>query len=73
MRRIRRIAVHELVTDTGERFPMVVVELLGDRIVDWYPLKGEPPFTEWYGGTLQASHDALGRLIVCPESYLTFT
>lgn len=29
-----------------------VVELLGEEVVNYYPLRGEIPMTEWLGGTI---------------------
>ena len=30
-----------------------VVEIDGSKVVDYYPLEGEPPMTEWLGGTIE--------------------
>ena len=49
--KLRRVAANYIII--GERRLINhVVEILGSRVVNYYPLKGEIPMTEWLGGTI---------------------
>ena len=52
---MRRIAANYI--KIGERtLHNHVVEIIGQRVVNYYPLKGEIAMTEWLGGTIEI-HD----------------
>lgn len=51
-RRVRHIAVHRLITPTGEAIEMCVVDITDGVVTGWHPMEGEEPFTEWHGGTM---------------------
>ncbi len=49
---MRRVAANYI--KIGERtLPNHVVEIIGQRVVNYYPLKGEIAMTEWLGGTIR--------------------
>lgn len=50
--KVRHVAVHQLITPTGETVGMCVVDLVGGEVAGWHAMQGEEPFTEWRGGTL---------------------
>lgn len=50
--KVRHIAVHELITPSGETINMCVVDMIGGKVMGWHAMRGEEPFTEWRGGTL---------------------
>ena len=53
---IRRIAVHRVIIG-GKVIPMCVVGIENNGIVAFYEsFSGEPPFTEWIGGTAILSY-----------------
>lgn len=47
---MRRIAVNRLHLKDGRILPNQVIELEDGKIVAFYSLKEEIPFTEWLGG-----------------------
>lgn len=53
---MRRIAVHELITHESS-IELCVVEIVDGKVVDYYKLDSELPFTEWLGGTVVLSYD----------------
>ena len=49
---MRRVAANYI--KIGERTLINhVVEIIGQRVVNYYPLKGEIAMTEWLGGTIE--------------------
>ncbi len=50
---IRRIAASKVILPDGKEYANHVVELLGSRLVNHYPLQGEIAMTEWLGGTIR--------------------
>ena len=48
----RRVASNYLITENKCLTNHVVV-IEGEKVVDYYPLEGEPPMTEWLGGTIE--------------------
>ena len=60
---IRRIASNDVLVD-GNRLGRYVVELVGDTVVDYRPLVGELPFTEWFCEPINFITDTSGNLRV---------
>lgn len=58
---VRRVAAHEVVVG-GETLRQCAVEIVGDRVVDYYVFTGELPMTEWLGGTIRIELAADGSL-----------
>ena len=48
-RKCRRIACPQIETADGQVLPLQAVEILEGRVVSYYPLREEIPFTEWIG------------------------
>ena len=48
---LRRVAANYLIIN-GCRLINHVVELINGQLVNYYPLQGEIPMTEWLGGTI---------------------
>ena len=48
---LRRVAANYLIIN-DRRLINHVVELLDGQLVNYYPLQGEIPMTEWLGGTI---------------------
>ena len=54
----RRYASHRLLLPTGQSLKLQVVHTDGrGRVLDWYPLQGEPPMVEWLPGTIALSDE----------------
>ncbi len=49
--KLRRVAANHLIIAERQLINHVV-EIYGSRVVNYYPLKGEIPMTEWLGGTI---------------------
>ncbi len=47
----RKLGYHHLILPDGSQKNLVVVEVEGDQIIAWHPLRGEEPNVEWVGGT----------------------
>lgn len=61
---IRRIAVHRVIVG-GKVIPMCVVGIENNGVVAFYEsFSGEPPFTEWIGGTVVFGKDEWGRMVI---------
>lgn len=58
---VRRVAAHEVVVN-GEALHQCAVEIVGDRVTDYYVFTGELPMTEWLGGTIYIEKLADGSL-----------
>ena len=54
----RRLGFHELKV-AGEVLHQVIVEVVGDRVVNYYEFTDELPMTEWIGGTCEIINDKL--------------
>ncbi|WP_434504042.1 hypothetical protein [Prevotella sp.] len=54
----RRLGFHELKV-SGEVLHQVIVEVVGDRVVNYYEFTDELPMTEWIGGTCEIINDKL--------------
>jgi hypothetical protein len=55
---LRRLGFHELKV-SGEVLHQVIVEVIGDRVVNYYEFTDELPMTEWIGGTCEIINDKL--------------
>lgn len=53
---MRRVAAHE-VRAGSEVLTQAVVELIGGKVVRYYPFSEEQPQTEWLGGTIVIEGD----------------
>lgn len=49
---MRRIACNYLIVD-GKKLTNQVIELDGERVIAYYPLKEELAMTEWVDGTIE--------------------
>lgn len=54
----RRLGFHELKV-SGKVLHQVIVEVIGDRVVNYYEFTDELPMTEWIGGTCEIINDKL--------------
>lgn len=63
---LRRIAAHVIILPDGSRLKGQVVELYGGRVVNYYPLDGELPMTEWLGNCVRISADGEIQPAQCP-------
>ncbi len=65
----RNYAAHQLVLSADERLSRQVVTLEEGRLAGYFPLQGEPAFTQWLGGMIVLSSlDALPDAAQCPVS-----
>ena len=55
---VRRLGFHELKV-SGKVLHQVIVEVIGDRVVNYYEFTDELPMTEWIGGTCEIINDKL--------------
>jgi hypothetical protein len=62
MTRIRKIACPELQTVQGTVLTQQVVEVSNGKVVDYYPLTKELPFTEWTSSRLRLCENEEGAL-----------
>lgn len=58
---MRRVGAHEVVID-NRLLRQAVVELEGQRVVNYYEFRDELPMTEWLGGTIQLTTSEEGWL-----------
>ena len=59
---LRRVAANYVVM--GERRMINhIVEIMGSRVVNYYPLEGEIALTEWLGGTIEIREGKAYRII----------
>lgn len=54
----RRLGFHELRV-SGIVLHQAIVEVIGDRVVNYYEFTDELPMTEWIGGTCEIINDKL--------------
>lgn len=52
MKQVTRYAANEIILN-GQKLLMHVIEIVDGNVVNFYPLKGEPPFTIWIQGTIR--------------------
>ena len=57
---MRRIGVHEIICGE-ERLQQGVIELDGEQVKAFYPLREELPMTEWWGGSIELKRQPDGR------------
>ena len=60
---IRRIAASKVILPDGKEYANHVVELLGSRLVNHYPLQGEIAMTEWLGGTIRFEDEGIVHIM----------
>ncbi len=53
MEAVRRCGAHKIVVDGSIVLCQAVVEIMGDRVVNYYEFRGELPMTEWLGGVIE--------------------
>lgn len=59
---MRRCGAHEVVLSDGQVLRQAVVEVMEDRVVNYYEFRDELPMTEWLGGTIEVKRDEDGML-----------
>lgn len=59
---MRRIAATTIVLPSGETYKNHVVELYDNRVVNHYPLVGEIEMTEWLGGKIVCTEEAVWHI-----------
>ena len=69
MEEMRRIGAHYVVTDSGT-LKQCVVEIMEDRVVNYFTFADELPLTEWLGGTIELKRNAEGILQAWQEGKL---
>ena len=62
MKRLRKIACHQIVSEEGPSLRLAVVEIADGVVVQYYPLDGEQAQTEWLAGTIHLKRNAEGQL-----------
>lgn len=69
MEELRRVGVHYVVTENGT-LKQCVVEIVEDRVVNYYTFTDELPLTEWLGGTIELKRNEDGVLQAWHEGKL---
>lgn len=49
---LRRVAANIVIDKDGHEHKNHVIELYNSHVVNFYPLEGEIPMTEWLGGVI---------------------
>ena len=57
---MRRCGAHVVLLPDGIRLEQAVVEILEDRVVNYYEFRKELPMTEWLGGEIRVEFDGEG-------------
>lgn len=65
---MRRVAAHYLYLPGGNRIHLPVVELEGDKVINYYPIEDELPVTEWLGGIIILS--SVSQMCISPTDTL---
>ncbi len=60
---MRRIGANDVITPDGEILSPAVVEIDNGKVLQWYRLDMEMPFTEWIGGTIELQADNNGNIM----------
>ena len=61
MKDMRRCGAHVVhLPDDGTRLEQAVVEIVEDRVVNYYEFRNELPMTEWLGGEIRVEFDEEG-------------
>jgi hypothetical protein len=50
---MRRIGFNDVILPDGTKLVQAIVEIEGNRVVNYYEFDGELPMTEWLGGTAE--------------------
>ncbi len=61
MEELRRVGAHYVLTESGT-LQQCVVEIMDDRVVNYYTFTDELPLTEWLGGTIELRRAEEGTL-----------
>ena len=56
----RRCGAHVVLLPDGTRLDQAVVEIVEDRVVNYYEFRDELPMTEWLGGEISVELDEEG-------------
>lgn len=56
----RRCGAHVVLLPDGTRLDQAVVEIVEDRVVNYYEFRDELPMTEWLGGEIRVELDEEG-------------
>ena len=60
MAEMRRCGAHVVLLPDGIRLDQAVVEIVEDRVVNYYEFRDELPMTEWLGGEIRVELDEEG-------------
>lgn len=60
MAEMRRCGAHVVLLPDGTRLDQAVVEIVDDRVVNYYEFRDELPMTEWLGGEISVELDEEG-------------
>lgn len=60
MAEMRRCGAHVVLLPDGTRLNQAVVEIVEDRVVNYYEFRDELPMTEWLGGEIRVELDEEG-------------
>lgn len=60
MTEMRRCGAHVVLLPDGTRLDQAVVEIVEDRVVNYYEFRDELPMTEWLGGEISVELDEEG-------------
>ena len=60
MAEMRRCGAHVVLLPDGTRLDQAVVEIVDDRVVNYYEFRDELPMTEWLGGEIRVELDEEG-------------
>ena len=59
---MRRCGAHQVILPDGSILQQAVVEILEDRVVNYFEFREEMPMTEWLGGEIRVERDEEGIL-----------
>jgi hypothetical protein len=62
MAEMRRCGAHQVILPDGSILQQAVVEILEDRVVNYFEFREELPMTEWLGGEIRVERDEEGIL-----------
>ena len=57
---MRQCGAHVVHLPDGTRLEQAVVEIVEDRVVNYYEFRNELPMTEWLGGEIRVEFDEEG-------------
>ena len=58
---MRRCGAHVVLLPDDTRLEQAVVEIVEDRVVNYYEFRNELPMTEWLGGEIRVEFDEDGN------------